>query len=567
MATHEKFDRRALLRGAGVAACGALAGGAHASGKIAEGPEVMVASGGVASEPQDAVRAGARMLELGGNAMDAAAAVALSCGLLQPDLCGVGGYVMAGVVMEGKLGRVWSLDANSVAPAAANAHMYEVSPLTGPRVGLNAIEYNCVVRDNANVHGPLAVGVPGQLGGAGMLWERWGRLKWAQVVEPSQQLLAAGIPYRNTARSLGSMEAVVRKFEPTVHLFMPGGKLPTPDDVWHSRDLEKTYARLAGAGWRDFYAGELGRTIGAYIQRAGGILTAADMAAFTPRVTEPYSTAYRKAKVHSSILANGGITCLQALNMLECMDASPDTDVAYWHRMAEVLKLAWRDRLRYAGDPDFARVPVERLLSKEYAAGRVETLRTYPDFVDKIPGPSAADTGTTHISTGDHEGNLVAITVSHGGLFGSCVTVPGTGVVLGHGMCRFDPHPGLPNSVAGRKRPLNNVCPTIVVMPGRRVALGLRGGRRIVSVATQLVARVVDHGATARAAAVAPRIHTDGHEPIEITQSAESRIAEGMRALGHTMKPLATVGGWAHLVELLANGKVRAGGGVWSAGV
>lgn len=561
MPIRKKLGRRELLGGAALAASGA-----HAFGKITEGTEVVVSSGAVASEPQEAVRAGARILESGGNAMDAAAAVAIATTLLQPELSGIGGYVLAGVVIEGGSGRVWSLDSDSVAPAAANERMFEVQPLAGTRTGLNAIEYGCQVRDNANVFGPLAVGVPGQLGGIGMLWERWGKLKWPQIVEPAQRLLADGIPYRNTARSIAGMEAVVRRFEPTAELLLQKGKLPKPDDLWRPQDLAKTLDRISNAGWRDMYEGELGRKIGAYIQSAGGLLTPADMAAFKPRVTEPYSTNYRNAKVYSSILANGGITCLQALNMLECFDPVSDTDARYWHRMAEVLKQAWRDRLRYAGDPDFAHVPIERLLSKEYAAGRIETLRQFPDFVDKLPGPSGGDTGTTHISAGDRQGNLVAITISHGGSFGSCVTVPDTGIILGHGMCRFDPHPGLPNSVGARKRPLNNVSPTIVVLPDRRVALGLRGGRRIVSVATQLIARIVDQGASARAAAIAPRTHNDGYEPTELTESADPRIAKSLRALGHTVKSMPTVGGFAHLVELTTDGKIRAGGGVWAAG-
>jgi gamma-glutamyltranspeptidase/glutathione hydrolase len=561
-----ELSRRSLLRNAGYAGSAALAAGFPAWSKMIEGKEVVASAGAVASEPEDTVRIGARLLESGGNAMDAAAAMALACGMLQPELCGIGGYVLCGVVLEGASGRVWSLDANSVAPAAAHERMFEVLPLTGARGGLNAIEYGCAVRDDANVFGPLAAGVPGQLGGIGMLWERWGKLKWPQILAPTQHLLAGGIRYGNTSRSLAAAEAAVRKFEPTAKMFLPEGKLPKPDDRWRSPDLEATLQRLATAGWRDFYEGEIGRKIGGFVHRLGGALTAEDMAAWHPRVTEPYSTSYRNAKVYAAILANGGITCLQALNMLECLDAAPDTDPRYWHRMAEVLKLAWRDRLRYAGDPDFARVPVQRLLSKEYAAGRIEMVRQFPDFVDKLPGPSGSEPGTTHISAGDRAGNLVAITASHGGLFGSCVTVPGTGVVLGHGMCRFDPHPGLPNSVGPRKRPLNNVAPTIVILPDRRVALGLRGGRRIVSVATQLVTRVVDHGATARAAAIAPRIHTTGHEPIELTETADRAIFERLRAMGHTMKPIPTVGGWAHLVELLADGRIRAGGGVWAAG-
>ena len=174
-------------------------------------------------------------------------------------------------------------------------------------------------------------------------------------------------------------------------------------------------------------------------------------------------------------MPNGCLSALQILHMLECLPIVPDDQAQYWHQLAEVVKQAWRDRLRYVGDPDFVDVPVERLLSKDYAAGRVEALQQFPEKVDQqvyeASGPAVAE--TLHVSAADAEGNLVGITITQGGAFGSCLTVPGTGIILGHGMCRLDPRPGRANSVAAHKRPLNNVVPMILRLPQRDVAIGL----------------------------------------------------------------------------------------------
>jgi gamma-glutamyltranspeptidase/glutathione hydrolase len=408
------------------------------------------------------------------------------------------------------------------------------------------------------------------LGGIGILWERWGRLKWPEIITPALELLEAGMPYGATADAIRMKEPLLRRFEASARHLMPHYKLPAAADVWHRPDMEKTLRRLATAGWRDFYEGELGRRIADHVATLGGILTRADMARFTPRVTEPYTGLYRGAPVYSAVLPNGGLSSLEILHMLDSLDRVADTSPVYWHRFAEVLKLAWRDRLLYLGDPQSARVPVERLLSRDYAAGRAETLRQFPDHVDRLqpPLPLASPAGTLHVATGDAAGNLVAVTISHGGFFGSCVTVPGTGVTLGHGMCRFDPHPGLPNSVGPGKRPLNNVSPLVVRLPGRDVALGLRGGRRIVNASAQLAARVVDYGVPFAEAAAAPRLHAQAKEPIEVSPGVAPEIVDRLRALGHEVKTAADLVMGAHGAEFLKGPRqVRAGGNVAAVGV
>ena len=534
-----------------------------------EGNEITSSVGAVAAGPPEAARVGTRILEKGGNAFDAASAASMACCMLQVQSTGVAGYVCCAVVIDGKTGQVYSVDANSIAPAAAHEEMYEVLPPAEGGNSLNENEYACRVRDDANVYGPLAVGPPGMMAGMGILWERWGRLKWPEIVEPSLKLLEDGFPFESTAGAVKSLEAVIRKYPASVEHLMPEGRVPEPDDIWHRRDMEKTLERVADAGWRDFYEGEIGREIADAVQSHGGILTAEDMAEFEPRITEPYEIAFRNSKVYGPILTNGCISSLEILRMLDCFEPIASSEVAYWHRFAEVSKLAWRDRLRHLGDPDFVAVPVDRLLSHDYAMGRTETIRQYPEHVDRLPTqtPVGSSQGTLHVSTADTEGNLVSITISQGGSLGSCFTVPGLGLVLGHGMCRLDPRPGRANSVGPKKRPLNNTACVVVRSPDRDIAAGLPGGRRIICVTPCVVQQLVEEGRTGYEAATAPRLYVTESEPLEITDNTSEDIVAGLRALGHEVELRKGIAGAVHCAEILKGKKqVRAGGGTWAAG-
>ena len=520
---------------------------------IVEGCQVLGTEGAVAAGPPEAARIGARILRDGGNAADAIAAACIAGCMLEPNRAGIAGFVGCGVVLEpdGESDHIWSVDANAVAPDAAHERMFEVTPLTGAETSdrdasllqsyfINEDEYSCHVRQRSNIFGPLAVAVPGVMACIGTIWERWGCLQWRQIVEPSQSLLADGL------------------------------MLPGPDQIEHRPEMESTLGRLAKAGWRDFYDGELGHTIADSVHSAGGILTRKDMADYQPRVTEPYSSTYRNASLYCPILPNGPLSCLQILNMLECFEPSSTDDVAYWHRLAEILKIAWRDRVRYLADPDFVDVPVQRLLSKACAVERVENIRLFPDRVDTSESPvTAGNPGDTfHMSSADARGLMVSVTLSHGGDFGSGFVVPGTGIVLGHGMCRFDPKPGHANSIAPRKRPLHNCCPMIARLPERDIAIGLPGGRRVVSVNAQMVQRMVDFNATGFEAITAPRMNLGVQEPVEVTNSVSETVVKGLTELGHTVITMAAVAGPAHCVEVLKKDRqIRASGNVWAAGL
>jgi gamma-glutamyltranspeptidase / glutathione hydrolase len=537
---------------------------------IREGTEVRSRVGAVATAPLAAARIGARILLGGGNAMDAAAAACLACAVLEPESVDIGGYLFCAVVRNTETGKVWSLDANARAPRKASSTMFKVLAAQSQKPGINELAYNCSIENDANIYGPLSVAVPGFVSGVGTLWEKWGRLKWPHIVEGAQALLSDGFCFGPTAAAVARRAEILRRFPPSWEHLAPQGRLPDATDVWHRRGLEKTLERLAVHGWQDFYQGELGRTIARYLQSIGGVLDAEDMAAYAPHISTAYSISYRDAKVFAPSLPNGALTSLEILNLLECFPRSlEDHSALYWHRMGELMKLAWRDRLRYLGDPDFVDVPEALLLDKKYARGRAENLIQFPSSVDRLePGMARRwSRGTIHVSAADAEGNLVAATISQGHPFGSCVTVPGTGVILGHGISRMDPRPGLPNSIAGGKRPLNNVAPLIVSLPESDIAFGTRGGRQIVNVSAQLAHRFVDSRQGGATVLKAPRLHVRDREPFEFlefefVEAVSPKVVERLIELGHAVQrtPDPIQGnGAAHCVEFFrAKGEIRA---------
>jgi gamma-glutamyltranspeptidase/glutathione hydrolase len=506
-----------------------------------QGHEVTCDHGAISAGPIEAAQAGAAILQQGGNAFDAAAAACLACAVLQPQQVDLGGYVTAAVILEGRTSRVWSLDANTTAPSAATPDMFHTQPVRANPVtylDINEREYGCTVANDANLYGPLAVSVPGFLAGVGVLSERWGQLPWPQILAPVRDIVARGIPYaRILADVLFKREAIAR-FPSTMQFLLRHGfeHLPAEDDLWLRPELLQTLDRLSSAGWRDLYTGELAHTIADFVTSQGGLLSREDMAAFEPRITEPLTGSYRNAELHTAIAPNGGFSVLEALSDLGALtDFEPipaDTDPLYWEIMARVLTRMWIARLADS------------------------------------PTPGTSPYGTAHVSAADSSGNVVSITISQGGLFGSCLTVPGTGIILAHGMCRFEPRSGHANSPGPSKRPLNNVCPLLIRLPNRDVAIGARGGRRIVSVSVQLAQRIIDFHATPRQAAEAPRIHTLTGNPIEISANFDPTLRHALEQRGHTLTVPDEFGGTSHGAEFFpATRTVHAGGSIWAAGV
>jgi gamma-glutamyltranspeptidase/glutathione hydrolase len=358
------------------------------------------------------------------------------------------------------------------------------------------------------------------------LWERWGRLKWPEIVEPARTLVERGLPYSRVQKDVDFKRAAIARFPSTARFLRSDGEL------WMRPELGATLDRLATAGWRDFYDGEIGRTIADFVVSQGGILTREDMAAFVPRVTKPLAATYRGAEILTAIAPNGGFSVLAALADLEQQTLPPDSDSRYWESIAQTLARMWTSRLADS------------------------------------PPSGVSPHGTVHVAAADAQGNLVSATISQGGLFGSCLAIPGTGIIPAHGMCRFDPHPGLANSPGPRKRPLNNVCPLIIRMPDRDVAIGTRGGRRIVSVTVQMAQRIVDRNASVFEAATAPRIHTLTDSPLEISTNFDPAMRAALERDGYSIEVPEEVAGAAHGAEFVRSSReIRAGGNTWAAGI
>jgi gamma-glutamyltranspeptidase/glutathione hydrolase len=442
--------------------------------------------GMVVASQADAARAGAAMLDAGGNAVDAAVATAFALAVTQPFSAGLGGGAFALVRLSD--GSSQALDARETAPAAASRDMYL-------RPGVAA---------DASLRGGLAVATPGFVRGMALLLERWGTLPLSRVLAPAIRLAKQGFrigPYH--ARMLRHMgkTGLLEAFPETGRIQLPPSAAEAASGwVLRQEDLAGTLRRLAEQGPEAFHAGEIAQRIVAEVRRSGGILSVEDLAGYRPRLREPVTGSYRGFRVISfPPPSSGGAVLIEILNVLEGwkLAGSDSLDPGGVHRTVEAMKLAFADRARWFGDPDFVEVPVGRLTSKPYAEElrrRIEPAGPGGRALDvQAPGLRADDSGTTHLSTWDAAGNAVALTMTINTPFGSGITVPGTGIVLNNEMDDFSKAPGEPNvyglvderganAIAPGKRPLSSMTPTVLTRDGKIfMVTGSPGGPRIIS--------------------------------------------------------------------------------------
>jgi gamma-glutamyltranspeptidase/glutathione hydrolase len=496
------LHRRDLLRFIGAGLLSLPAGGGPYSGPPKAAPPNRRRQGCVAGHPEGA-QAGLEMLASGGNAVDAAVAAALVAGVVSPQMCGAGGYG-GHMIIAPTGGRIVAIDFNTAAPRAATPDMF-------PRDDAGQ------VRGRSNLYGWLAAGVPGTLAGLQLALDRHGTLPFSRVVQPAIHHAREGFEVSTAlATAVRSTKAQLARDTASARLLLPGGEPLQPGSRFRNPDLADLLEALAEQeSVESFYRGAVARRIAAAFAAHGGLVTAEDLAAYRAREVEPLEFSWRGCSVLTAPLTAGGLTALQALAILKALrweTRDPD-DPRTTHLRVEALRAAWHDRLRLLGDPEHAEVPVRRLLSAEYAgqvADRVEKAvrsgRTLPAETD---GRSAG--GTIHLSAGDSEGTMVALTLTHGDSFGARVTVDGLGLILGHGMSRFDPRPDHPNAPGPGKRPLHNMCPTLVQRDGRPVlALGGRGGRKIPNSVFDVLLAYVGRQAPLAKAVAAPRLHTEG---------------------------------------------------------
>lgn len=508
--------------------------------QAASRPAVEATRGMVVTSQRLASEVGLAILKRGGNAVDAAVAVGYALAVVDPCCGNIGG----GGFMTLRLadGRAVFINFRETAPAAASANMY--------------LDANGNVIKNASLDGYRAVGVPGTVLGLDTALQQYGTLSRAQVMAPAIKLARAGfILTRADTDILDTSTKRLRADPQAARIFLRADGTPLqPGDRLVQRDLAATLSAVARHGPRAFYQGAIPRAVERAARQHGGEIRAADFASYRTTQAAPLSCSYRGYIFLSAPPpSSGGTTLCETLNILEGYDmaALGYHSSAAVHFMAEAMRHAYLDRNTWLGDPAFVDNPLERLLSKPYAAAiRVQI------GMDKATPSSALGAAlqprerveTTHYSIVDRAGNAVSTTYTINGRFGAAVMAPGTGFLLNNEMDDFTLKPGVPNlfglvqgarnAIAPGKRPLSSMAPTIVMRGNKPwLVLGSPGGSRIISIVLQVALNVIDYGMPLQEAVDAPRIHQQWL-PDQVyyeTRGLSPDTLNSLRGMGYTM--------------------------------
>jgi len=501
--------------------------------------------GMVASTSKLASEAGVDILRRGGNAVDAAIAVAFALAVTYPAAgnLGGGGFMMIRL----RDGRMTAIDYREMAPLAATRNVYLDK------------QGNLIKGEGSSTIGYRAAGVPGTVAGMELALKKYGsgRLTWSQLAEPARRLAADGFTVsHNFARSLRASDDLLGRYADSKRIFLNNGRYHREGDTLRQPELAATFARLQRGGAREFYEGETARLIAADMQRNNGLMTLADLGGYVAKERVPLRTTYRGHEVISMPPpSSGGAVLIEMLNILEGYDlrgmnwASSEK----YHLITEAMRRAFADRAEYMGDSDFVTVPVAGLIDKKYAEKQrasINTERASTSAEIRAGQPAGYESEeTTHFTVVDADGNAVSNTYTLNLGYGSGVTAKGTGILLNNEMDDFAAKPGTPNvygliqgernAVAPKKRPLSAMTPTFVLRKDGTLwfTIGSPGGPTIINTVLQTIINIVDHDMNIQQAIDAPRVH---HQwlPDEIVHEPYGLSADTQRALaarGHKL--------------------------------
>lgn len=522
--------------------------------------EAIASLGMVTSNHPLASLAGVEMLMRGGNAIDAAVATLFALSVVEPMMVSIFGAGFFTIRLAD--GTVTTIDDYAVVPLAAREDMYV--PIPG--------SLDNDVEGGLNDTGYLAVATPGSLLGWTTALERYGRLPLAVVVEPAVRYARQGFrvsPYLHGFIRL--CEAELRRFPASAEIFLPAGEPAPVGSILRRIDYAATLERIAAEGAGYLYEGQLGQAVARDMALNGGLVTLEDLARYHVYEREPVRGTYRGYEIVSmGPTSSGGVHIVQMLNILEGFDlaamgfGTPDTV----HLLAETMKIAFADRARHLADPEWVRVPVEWLTSKDYAAGRRAQidLGRAQQYAAGI-APDGEGACTTHCCAVDAEGNVVSATQTLNGAFGSKVTVPGTGMLLNNCMKLMDPTPGRTNSIAPGKRILSSMSPTIVLKEGKPLlTIGTPGGVRIFGAVLQAILNIIDFGMSVQEAVEAPRLFDRG--PVLELERGYDRLPElaaEMERRGHAVQIVPKVAGGMNGILIDPVTGLLHGGACWRA--
>jgi gamma-glutamyltranspeptidase/glutathione hydrolase len=497
---------------------------------------------------------GVDILRRGGNAVDAAVAVAFALTVVHPVAGNIGGGGF--MVVRTHAGTVRALDFREAAPSGATRSMYVDS-------AGNVLE--------SSLTGHRSVGVPGSVAGLFEAHRKFGHLPWKDLVAPAVRLARDGHALDGVrSRQITREGERLARFPASRAQFLVNGEAPPAGTRFVQPDLARTLQLIADSGSRVFYRGSIAELIVQEMARGGGLITRVDLARYRAKWRQPIGIRYRDYTIYTMPPpSGGGVTLAEILNVMEGYAPLPPFGSArLMHLQTEAMRRAYTDRNTLLGDPDFVPMPLERLLSKAYAA----TLRAAIDPDRATPTPPGVDvrsdgTETTHYSIVDAEGNAVSCTTTLNNDFGSAVTVAGAGFLLNDEMDDFMTAPGRPNlfglvqgeanAIAPGKRMLSGMTPAIVVDPAGRLflVLGSPGGSRITTAVYQVLSDAIDQDMPLPDAVAAPRLH---HQAVPDTLHLErdgfvQPSIDSLEAMGHTVSL------WNYKTEVNAIGRAAAG--------
>lgn len=499
----------------------------------------------VASQHELASKIGVDIMRKGGNAVDAAIAVGIALAVLYPEAGNIGGGGF--MLIRKKDGSTFALDYREMAPAAAHRDIFVDA------------DGNVIRGEGGSTIGYRASGVPGTLAGFDHAHRKYGsgKVKWAELVEPARKLAEDGyiLSHRLAALAIAYKEHL-EKYPDSKKIFLNNGEYYQEGDLFKQPDLAQTLGRIAREGATEFYTGRTARLIADDMKANNGLITLEDLKNYRVRERVPVRGTYRGHEIISMPPpSSGGIVMMQVLGMLEAFDlrSMGHNSSAKYHLYIEASRRAFADRAEYMADPDFADVPVSQLLSSNYISSRrasIDMKKATPSkdirFGDPVTG---GGNDTTHYTVVDPYGNVVSNTYTINDLYGSRVTIKGTGILMNDEMDDFSARPGVPNlfgliqgernKVEGGKRPLSSMTPTIVLRKDGSVwfAVGARGGPRIISAVMQTVINIIDHDMHIQQAIDSPRIHHQWlpdevfHEPFGLSPDT----IEILKGKGHTL--------------------------------
>lgn len=472
----------------------------------------------VATSQPLATLAGMEMFWAGGNAVDAALAMAIALTVVEPTSNGIGSDAFA-LVWDGKL---HGLNASGRSPKKLTLE---------PFLGMERVP----------ACGWLPVTVPGAVSAWALLSKRWGKLPFEQLFEPAIRYAEAGFPVSPvTAAAWRRAEAIFLplqgvEFEPFKTVFFPGNRAPEAGEVWGSALHAKTLRAIAQSGGESFYRGEIAEAIANFSAATGGFLTTADLAVHQADWVEPISTNYRDFTVWEIPPNTQGIAALMALNILEGFDLGqyPRESGDSYHLQIEAMKLAFADVHRHITDPQHMEVVVEHLLDKAYAAERQQLIKEQAVLLAK---PGIPKGGTVYLAAADEELMVSFIQSNYEG-FGSGILVPGTGIALQNRGVGFSLEAGHPNQLAPAKRSYHTIIPGFLTQNEQPLgSFGVMGGAMQPQGHLQVVVNLVDYGMNPQAALDAPRWRFNSGKQVVLEQSVPHHVAFALAKRGHELE-------------------------------